>query len=125
MVEFQSGKRYGDTKQLKELSTGLKQGAGDEVPMPRRPVGRPQGATGPQQPSLTPGDPAPPVDIPEEHISLMDRAGRAVRVADIAALLTADPLGSDPWIQRYAEVARAEAEKRLREVRDLTPNFVE
>ncbi len=123
MVRFASDKRYGDTKQLKELSTGLRQGAGDEAPTIRRPVGRPAGSVAPAAPMQ--GNPEPPIDIPQEHLDLMDRAGRAMRVADIAEMLAADPLISDPWIQRYVEVARAEAERRLREVRDLTPNFPE
>jgi len=127
MPTIRPNKNYGDTKAIDALirqASGMKQGAGDNVPTPRIPVGRPPGSTATPQvaPILQSGGTEPQPDLPPEHVEIMRNAGRAMRVAQIGQQFASDPLYG-PWLQEYARRAAADAEERARDVRNLTPNF--
>ena len=110
---------YGDMKRLTQLASGLKQSNADSVPTIRTPAGRPAGSTSAPAPAM-PG--AEVGSIPEEHLAIMDSAARAMRTAGIARQAAADPLAG-PWLRAYAQRAEAEAADRLRQVKELTPDY--
>jgi hypothetical protein len=120
MALVKDNAQYGDMKRLEQLSSGMKQSNSDSVPTMRTPVGRPAGSTAAPQPMAPAG--GIPSGIPEEHTAIMESAARAVRVSNIGKQLASDPLAG-AWLRTYAERAQLDAEERLREVKDLTPDY--
>jgi hypothetical protein len=122
MPLVQPNKQYGDQKTLDDLNRAanpLKQGNADLVPTPKNPVGRPPGSA--STPTAQPGA-APVSPLPPEHIALMEDAARAVRVSDVGKQIAADPLAG-PWLRLYAQRAEQDAADKLRQVKELTPDY--
>lgn len=120
MALVTDNKQYGDMTRLAQLESGLKQGNADSVPTPRTPAGRPSGSGGTIAPT---GDVGAPVSaIPAEHTSIMENAARALRVSNMARAAASDPLAG-PWLRSYAQYAEGDAADKLRQVKDLTPDY--